>query len=283
MAQAKKVMKQKGIRWDTWDEETDKPNRITAYQIMLWSRTNGRWSGTWMWAGNKETARKLADKARTCAIAEWKATETPAEVFLHIIECFVGGPIPDKHAYDKADKANDWEQWDAWNTRDVVGLTNLSLVCRAWYTRIAPLLYSKLWLHDEDIGDFCSALRTSGEFIRSYARHIVVSGRHPWEISSRVGRHLPNAVALTWNARGTLPVTTRHPFVYRAIAHAHSTFRNVVSLLVREHLFQSTSELFQLLCAFPSLTQHLEGHFGCDRVSILSHVGVDVPRYGSTL
>lgn len=245
-----------------WNAEAQKPagekgiqsrcQRWSSCQIrfreMVWEQRDGRWWGKWRWTEREERdewEQRMEDQ-RERAIRAWDATDAPQEVLLRVIECLV---VPHLSAVREAGAAAKIRGY----TTPVEELAKLALVCRAWYNLIAPALYNGLKVTDKVIGH---PLRQS---VAQHARSIRIHGDRPMLASARMAQSAPRpspAMRLQWygtsrgDARRDAAYHPSHAVIY---AQVHRSYPSVVTLVLHDCNFLSSSDLLRLLASFSAL------------------------------
>ena len=244
-----------------WDAEDKKPSNekgferdsvldLFRFRKMVWEKWEGRWWGRWRWTKWEDTqaVEQRIKKRRELSIRAWDAVGTPEEVLLLVVEQVASSGLAfARGAEDSA--RNGTLTWTA------SGLGNLALVCRAWYTVIAPALFSKIWVEDKLLE---APLRPT---IARHARQTSVHSARPFVTSARTlarpaSRPSP-VVWLQWqgsdHASATGPGTAYHPSHALVYSHIHRSFSNVISFDLWHSTFLSSSDLLRLLASFPAL------------------------------
>ena len=271
-----------------WESEATKDERHKGLQFklfwflgpvefrirrMIWERRDGRWCGRWTWGEweDRDAWLECTEASRERVIAAWDAADVPAEVLLRFLESLVGsGPsVIREDSINQNVKATGLE-----------GLGNVALICRAWYTIVAPTLYSKLKIRDSVPG---TPLRQS---VGNYTKRIWILGDRPMVTSARVVRqsHCPSPAVwlLLGDFEGQAPSPKddagyhpRHAIIYSQL---HRTYSRVVALDLCNCRFHSSSDLMRLLASFPTLEQTTLARI------IIAHVSQSVvqPRRSST-
>ena len=191
----------------------------------------------------------------------------PQEVLLCIISSVVEQwQPPDKEGYMAALENGSLDRLkrpqDGRATFGVSALRTFALVCRAWYTRVAPSLYGVLEVTDSRIGG--SGSRTLRASTAQLARLISVRGQRIIASSARAATLFPNALAMVWHSsidpysiiikrNQTIFIPTSSPSEARIYTRLHSSFSHLLYLELRHCVFLDPSDLQRLLAAFPSL------------------------------
>lgn len=223
---------------------------LFRYREMLWEQKDDRWCSRWRWTRWERTEvwAKRVEDLRECAIRAWDAADVPQETLLRVVECLVGSYLSTTLEIEEVVRADQC-------IPRVEGVGNLALVCRAWYTIIAPALYSKLEVRDKVLGP---PLRES---LARHASQIQVRSNRPFISSAMVAQSAPRpspGVSLRWtgpdrNEASTSVDAPYHPTHAAIYVQLHRSYSNVISLSLWKCAFLSSPDLLRLLAAFSAL------------------------------
>lgn len=135
----------------------------------------------------------------------------------------------------------------------VRGLGKIALVCRAWYTLIAPALYSKLQVTDDIIASpLCQP-------VTHHARRITVSSAQPFMVSTWTAQLYPRPSPVVWllwvgpDHKEARQDAAYHPSCAVIYSQLHRSYSNVIRLDLSRCAFLSSSDFLRLLVSFPAL------------------------------
>ena len=267
-AELRKPAREKGVRY-----ADDGGNaQVIRVRVMEWFSLDEKWYGRWKWIPwSWESDWPWYSRARLArrkrAMDAWRAISIPTEILLSIIEHVVSVNTPDE---DLVRAALDDGTEDQLMRRHSCEpgfdhLCSLALVCRTWYTGLAPLLYGRLHATESRIND---RLRAS---TAQLARTVKIRGGRLFSTSANLGRQLPNVVAMAWfgiDSNGNrIRGPTYSPAQARIYADVHSSFSHLLHLELWRCDFLSFSDLLRLLASFPALVHVSLAHVSVAHVS----------------
>ena len=214
------------------------------------------------WEEFQETGRLPRRMRQTFAqgIAAGAGASIPQEIFLSIAERATGVKVPSPELIERSYQKLDIQEINAWRLNDWFELlAHLSLVCRAWRARCAPLLHSKVIVYDdsEDVTALMETLRPQDCLIRTYARDLRVKGEFStiFVACAKLLPRLPNVSILHCDGPRNLESPCVLPQHVRGIlSGSRSALRGVKVLNLRNCAFSATIDFLRLFSAFPALS-----------------------------
>lgn len=147
------------------------------------------------------------------------------------------------------------ERIDPWASGHWENVAGIALACREWFERYAPLVFSKVYVDEPRIEEFCECIRLPNSPIRAYARSLVLRDRHPWEMAARLSAMLPGVSIIgcsTFYRHDSH--TPKAPTSLSAIQDAGITAAALRILSLNNIPFGPVADFVRLVCSFPSLS-----------------------------